>query len=85
MRGAATTEPAASVLLLLARHDFAHGDVPAGRKGVQEYLELLNRGNTRLADYLILQRKRQIQQAAAEFIQAGLLTDTLVVQRNSGQ
>jgi tetratricopeptide (TPR) repeat protein len=78
LASAASAEPAVSVLLLLARHDFAHGDVPAGRKGLQEYLELLNRGNVRLvADTLITQRKRQIQQAAAEFIQAGLLADAL--------
>jgi hypothetical protein len=79
LTGAPAAAPAAGVLLLLlAHHHLARGDVPAGRKGLQDYLELLNRGNVRLvANTLISQRKGQIQQVAAEFARAGLLDDTL--------
>src|SRR5271157_2941477 len=55
------------------------GDTGAGRKRLVEYLDIMERSLAEYygGDYVLYQRKIQLQRVAAEFARAGLWTDTL--------
>jgi hypothetical protein len=77
--GPSTQEPRGSLLLLLARNEFAIGDTPAGRKRLGEYLDLKERslGDYYGGDDMLYQRKEQLKRVAVEFARADLWSDTL--------
>ncbi|HQU42837.1 MAG TPA: hypothetical protein PK867_08490, partial [Pirellulales bacterium] len=71
-------EPAASLLLLLARHQLRHGAVEAGRKSLFDYLAVCQQMNVRYSgDYGIYRRKQQLAKVAIELATAGQFDEAL--------
>ena len=71
-------EPAASLLLLLARHQLRHGAVEAGRKSLLDYLAVCQQMNVRYTgDYGIYRRKQQLAKVATELATAGQFDEAL--------
>ncbi len=71
-------EPAASLLLLVARHQLRTGAAEAGRKTLQNYLAVSQQMNVRYSgDYGVYRRKQQLAKAAYEFAVAKQVEDAL--------
>lgn len=71
-------EPAASLLLLVARHQLRSGAVEAGRKSLQDYLAVCQQMNVRYSgDYGVYRRRQQLAKAATVFAEAHQLDDAL--------
>lgn len=71
-------EPAASLVMVMARRQFELGDTDGGRKRLNEYTELNDRNGTRYAgDYPLFLRKRVLQRVAAELARFGRWTEVL--------
>ncbi|HVX15288.1 MAG TPA: DUF1583 domain-containing protein [Pirellulales bacterium] len=75
-----TDEPAASLLLLLARHQLRHGAPAAGRQALFDYLSVCQQMNMRyVGDYGVYRRKQQLAKAATEFAISGQTDEALAM------
>lgn len=73
-------EPAGTILITLARFQFEHGDVAAGRKQLEEYIASSDRNTARYAgnvDYQLSRRKIGYATAASEYLRARQWADAL--------
>lgn len=71
-------EPAASLLLLVARHQLRSGAADAGRKTLADYLAVSQQMNVRYSgDYGVYRRKQQLAKTAFEFAAAKQIDDAL--------
>ena len=66
-----------NLLITLARHNFEHKDLAAGRKNLQDYVTVSDRGISGNADYSSYRKKVALQKVAAEALNAGLVDDAL--------
>jgi tetratricopeptide (TPR) repeat protein len=70
-------EPAGSLLVALARDEFARGDAAAGRTHLEDYAALVERNSARQGQYAPYRRRMALQRIASEYVRAGLLDEAL--------
>jgi tetratricopeptide (TPR) repeat protein len=71
-------EPIGSLMFALARLRFERKEFEAGRKQLQDYLNVIDRTLSRYGgDYGPHRRKQVVARIGAEYVRAGLLTDAL--------
>ncbi|MGH7200770.1 MAG: DUF1583 domain-containing protein, partial [Planctomycetaceae bacterium] len=71
-------EPLSTLVLLLARHEFRHGDAEHGRRALDQYLVVQQQQNVRYSgDSGLYRRKGQLKTVAFELIKAGQLDAAL--------
>ncbi|HEX7447792.1 MAG TPA: DUF1583 domain-containing protein, partial [Pirellulales bacterium] len=71
-------EPAASLLMLVGRHQLRHGDAEAGRKHLLDYLAVCQQMNMRyVGEYGVVRRKEQLAKVATELALADQLDEAL--------